>query len=333
LALHALDGTKIAAQVSTEKAMHREELEKYLSRLEEEIEEVMKQTGQTQESERGGYALPPEMADAARRRAQIAQSLQEMDAARCDHLHACDKEARVMKVEGRQKLGYNAQAVTEAKDLIIVAADVTNEANDSHQLTGMIQQAQETTGRKAEETVADSGYCCAEELDKAHEQAKPVLVNIKPATERGDKQYAKSQFAYDPDGDGYVCPHGERLEYAQTRERDGRQIKSYRCRHDGCAHRARCTADARGRTIERDCLEEAIERQKKRQQEPGKQALLRRRKEIAELSFARIKALMGFRRWTVRGLANVKAQWALICAVSNMKVLCNAWKLGKLRIA
>ena len=37
--------------------------------------------------------------------------------------------------------GYNAQIVV-TRDQIILAADVTTEANDSHQLTGMLNQAQ-----------------------------------------------------------------------------------------------------------------------------------------------------------------------------------------------
>ncbi len=56
------------------------------------------------------------------------------------------------------------------------------------------------------------------------------------------------------------------------------------------------------------------------------QALLRRRKAIIEPVFATIKQAMGFRRWTVRGLENVRTQWSLLCTVFNLNKLCQHWR-------
>lgn len=58
---------------------------------------------------------------------------------------------------------------------------------------------------------------------------------------------------------------------------------------------------------------------------PVKQALLRQRKAIIEPAFAAIKQAMGFRRWTVRGLENVRTQWALLCTAFNLKKLYRQW--------
>ena len=59
--------------------------------------------------------------------------------------------------------GYNAQAVV-TPDQIILAADVTCEANDVHQLSGMLDQAQANLEAVMGEdallgaAVADAGY-------------------------------------------------------------------------------------------------------------------------------------------------------------------------------
>ncbi len=54
---------------------------------------------------------------------------------------------------------------------------------------------------------------------------------------------------------------------------------------------------------------------------------------IVEPVFGIIKHVMGFRRWTLRGLENVKAQWAMLCSVYNLKKLYKNWLSGKILLA
>jgi predicted GIY-YIG superfamily endonuclease len=67
-------------------------------------------------------------------------------------------------------------------------------------------------------------------------------------------------------------------------------------------------------------------RQRAKRLDPVKRALLRRRKVIVEPVFGMVKEGEGFRRWTVRGLENVRTQWALVCTAYNLKKLAKAWK-------
>ena len=48
--------------------------------------------------------------------------------------------------------------------------------------------------------------------------------------------------------------------------------------------------------------------------------------------FGWIKQGMGFRRWTVMGLANVQAQWSLLCLTVNLKKLLPHWLDGRLAL-
>jgi len=72
--------------------------------------------------------------------------------------------------------------------------------------------------------------------------------------------------------------------------------------------------------------------QRKKRKQPEKQEALRQRKVIVEPVFGWIKQDMGFRRWTVMGLANVQAQWALMCLTVNLKKLLPHWSEGRLAL-
>jgi hypothetical protein len=45
----------------------------------------------------------------------------------------------------------------------------------------------------------------------------------------------------------------------------------------------------------------------------------RRRKAIAELPFGWIKHVLGFRRFSLRGLKKAQGEWQLVCAALNLK--------------
>ena len=52
--------------------------------------------------------------------------------------------------------------------------------------------------------------------------------------------------------------------------------------------------------------------------EPG-QRWYRKRKALAEPPFGWIKHVLGFRRFSLRGLKKVQGEWQLVCAALNLK--------------
>lgn len=79
-----------------------------------------------------------------------------------------DPETAIMKSnnKGFDQSG-NAQAVVDRDTQIIIAVDVTNEANDKKQLKPMLEMAQKNIGQgnKIEKISADAGYCSDENLE------------------------------------------------------------------------------------------------------------------------------------------------------------------------
>ena len=78
-------------------------------------------------------------------------------------------------------VGYNVQAVVDAKHHLIVAHEVTNIGNDRSQLSIMAKQAQAATGVRELTAIADRGYFKGEEI-LACEAAGVTPIVPKPLT-------------------------------------------------------------------------------------------------------------------------------------------------------
>ena len=65
------------------------------------------------------------------------------------------------------RLSYNCQAAVDEKEGVIVAADITSEANDKRQMLPMLEKVEETVEKKPEKAVMDAGYYSKDNLEKA----------------------------------------------------------------------------------------------------------------------------------------------------------------------
>jgi transposase len=71
-----------------------------------------------------------------------------------------DPDSRIMKDGATKEFvqAYNAQAAVDSQAQVIVAAAVTQEANDKKQLVPMLEQVKIMTGSQPQQATADSGY-------------------------------------------------------------------------------------------------------------------------------------------------------------------------------
>ena len=331
---HAVDGTKIQAVASARTTEHREDLERALVRVEASIAEMEAAVEKAEEDEAGEYRLPESLQEAEKLREAIGASLGRMKEVEREHLHPGEPEARLMPCAGRKDPAYNAQAVADAQAGIIVAQTAVNAESDNAQLVAMMEETQANLGKVAAETVADGGYASAQQLGEAQTLGYEVLVA--PGVETGGEkrgEYDSSKFEYDRAADEVICPQGERLKFEGVKKKGPSRpaVRSYHCEHSAqCPVRALCSRRRTGRRIEISPQRAAITRQREKRRDPAKQALLRQRKAIVEPVFATIKQAMGFRRWTVRGLENVRTQWALLCTALNLKKIYQHWAAGAL---
>lgn len=342
LALHAVDGTKIPAKGSNDGVRSREQLqemlEDILERLDRSIGDVMAEIERRDQEECGEYRLPKSMQDELKRKQQIQRALQELDETDKKVANPADSDARFMKNRRSKELSYNAQAMADRKSGMIVAADVVTDGADNGQLVPMIDQAKENVGEVALENVADAGYFSSSQIGLADERHYEVLVSKSSGETVGEKgadndPYHYSQFTFDERKDCCVCPIGAVLPFLQRKfnGKNNNEVRRYQCRdYKTCPEREKCCRGKGGRRIDISVNRKALKRHRDKRRQPEKKKQLKARKAIIEPVFGWIKEQLGFRRWTVAGLEDVRAQWDLVCTVINLKKLYKHWESQEL---
>ena len=315
----ALDGTKVKANASKHKAMSYERMEETEKKLEEEVKALLAEAARVDAEEEGKYGkgkrgdeLPEELARRESRLAKIREAKaaleeQAREAAKKEQAEVqarlrerekqeeergrklggrpplapdpeqakpepkaqrnfTDPDSRIMKDGATKEFvqGYNAQAAVDSHAQVIVAASVTQEANDKRQWVPMLEEVEVMTGSKPEQATADAGYFSEQSVGDAKLEGIDLLV-------APDRQ---------KHGEEVACGTGPPQAEVGVAERMRQKL----------------------RTVE------------------GR-AVYKMRKAVVEPVFGQIKEARGFRKFLLRGLEKVQAEWKLICATHNL------WKL------
>lgn len=275
----ALDGTKIQANASKHKAMSYDRMEKKAEELEAEVKRLMADAEKTDEEEDGkhgkgkrGDELPEELRfkEGRLRKIKAAMKALEEEAKGRPEAKAqrnfTDPDSRIMK-DGATKAfqqSYNCQAAVDASQ-VIVAAEVTQQANDKQQVHPMVKAIRQNTRRMPETMTQDNGYFSEENVE--HLKAKGIDIYVATGRQKHGT-------------DSPPCTRGRIPGGLTIRERMARKL-----------------ATKKGR------------------------AIYAKRKQIVEPVFGQIKEARGFRRFLLRGLEAVKAEWSLVCLTHNLMKL------------
>lgn len=113
-----------------------------------------------------------------------------------------DLDSRIMKTRAGYVQGYNAQAAADTDSNLIVAADVTQEANDVHQLDPMLDQVRQNLGKRPKRAVADAGYWSEAEVAQASKRVDVFVATTKDWKQRKALQEAGPPRGRIPEGLG-----------------------------------------------------------------------------------------------------------------------------------
>lgn len=318
----SLDGTKVKANASKHKAMSYGRMEKKAEELEGEVKRLLAEAQAVDDAEDARYGkdkrgdeLPKELRFKQDRLRKIKEAMKSLEAdskAEVDvkreeirlkeqtlekegrkhkgkkpkdpgdkpepkaQRNFTDPESRIMK-DGASKSfeqAYNCQAAVDEESQIIVATNVTQQANDKQQLEPLVEKIKKNAdGETPEKLSADNGY------------------------------FSESN-----------------VEYLEGEGVDG-YIATNRQKHGDAPELAGCGRIAKDATKQ--------ERMTRKLQTKKGCETYSKRKQIVEPVFGQIKETRGFRRFLLRGLENVSAEWDLICLTHNLLKLFRSGRMLK----
>lgn len=300
----SLDGTKIKANASRNKAMSYDRMGPEAERLQQEIEALLTQANDADanDDDQFGDLADDELPDELRRResrlAKILEAKEALEKAarrkaqdHVDKMEAegrnhrtnpdeavpdpksqrnfTDPESKIMKTsnKGFDQCG-NAQAVANEQQ-IIVAADVTDQANDVRQTIPLTEQTVANLDdagvtKNIKSFTADSGYFSEENMDSVDSN--------------------------DRINDSFIAT--------------GRQ-----------KHNDPVPDSPKGRPPKNLTAKQKMARRNRTKKGRAEYA---RRKVIIEPVFGQIKEGLGFRKFLLRGLEKMKGEWKLVCLTHNL---------------
>lgn len=338
LAVQAVDGTRMAANASLSRSYDAEGLRRLMDRVEQAIADLEAQN----EAGEGTTTphLPDELADKRALRERVRQAMDEFESQeRPRRINLTDKEARLMK--GRQGImaGYNAQAMVSPIEpdggltgMLVTAVDVVDQPSDNGLLIPMMVEAEEITGTKVQMTLADAGYFAAAQVAECALRGQQVAV-LDTHQRNHKNPYHKDRFIYDQDGDHFTCPMGQRLRFSHTQLSKQGDLRRVYCATAAvccqCPAFGVCTKDAkRGRRVATGPHDAMLRSHREWMSTDVCKQIYRRRKQLVEPVFGIIKEQMGAKRFLLRGLVNVAAEWTVLTTAFNLRTLWKVWRSG-----
>jgi transposase len=336
MAVQAIDGTKLQANATKDRTYDAKGLQRLLERTDTVIEELEKQNEVGDDPP--PIHLPEKLRQAQLLRTEVKTAMERLTAENgVERVNLTDNDAKLVKSRQGIVAGYNVQTVVSPLKvkvtdrpggMFVTAVDAVQDAEDHHQLINMLEQAEEMTGKKADMTLADTGYHSGANLAACAERKQ--MVAIPESQENRAKRPYHNDFSYDANTDGYICPMGQALKFLETRRIVKKIVRVYGglgavCRL--CSAFGVCTKNSyRGRELLIGQYDTLLRDHRDWMATPEAKIVYQRRKELSEPTFGIIKEQMGFRRFLLRGLENIKAETFMVATAFNLRSLYKAWR-------
>ena len=332
-----MDGTKLRAVNSNDKAFTQRALAKRIKVMEKSVKHYLEELDAQDEqeasdehqagSETGEEAKAFEvdkLASLLEKKEKSQEILDKMQKSGEKEVALTDPDCRQMMNHGRVESCYNMQAAVDSKNHLIVNYLVTNEASDLNQLSGVAISAKETLGVEQIDCLSDKGYYDFVEIKQCVDNGVTPYVAVKRSGSGGglvSPEFTADKFRYDKSADVYVCPAGQRLFFQSGIFQDGMDRRIYRCQKGVCSScqffMTKCTGNKRGRLIWRWVHEDVVDDMRKRMRLNPE--VMGERKKVVEHTFGTLKRAFGAPFLLLRGLRKVSGEVGLLLFSYNLR--------------
>ena len=318
----SLDGTKVKANASKHKAMSYGRMEKKAEELEGEVKRLLAQAQAVDEAEDARYGkdkrgdeLPEELRFKQNRLRKIKEAMKSLDANSKAKADVKREEIRLkeqaLEKEGRKRKGKKPKDPSDKP-----------EPKAQYNFTDPESRIMKDGASKSFE----QAYNCQAAVDEESQ----IIIATKVTQQANDKRQLEllvEEIKKNTDGEtpeklsadsGYFSEFN--VEYLEGECVDG-YIATNRQKHGDAPELAGC-----GRIAKDATKQERMTR--KLRTKKGRETYSKR-KQIVEPVFGQIKETRGFRRFLLRGLENVSAEWDLICLTHNLLKLFRSGRMPK----
>jgi transposase len=323
--LVAIDGSKFKAVNGRDRNFTKHKLKARMQQLEESVARYLADLDRADRdpssvTEARVEHLKGKVETVKAQMRRLKQLGKKMAEAPDEQISLTDPDARSMATSARGSgvVGYNVQAVVDAKHHFVVAHEVTNRGTDRAQLASMSKQAKEVLDTDELTALADRGYYAGPEILKCEQAGINVLVPKSHTSGNLAKgQFDKRDFRYNARRDEYRCPVGERAIWRfKTVEHDQVIHKYWSSACPKCPIKAQCTTGDYRRIArwEHEAVLKAMERRLEKMHDAA-----RIRRQTIEHVFGTLKSWMGATHFLMKRLPNVKTEMSLHVLAYNLK--------------
>jgi len=174
LGVVALDSTRVKANASRDRVMSEAGLRAERARKRRQVRRWQRELAALEADENPG-GLVAELERVQQRLAEIPGQLQELRKSGQSRLSRSDRDSRFLRSREGFVLGYTAEAAVSA-DGMILAARVTQAANDHASLVPLVDQVERRCGQRPEKVLADAGFYSNQNVEAMEEYGVELYV-------------------------------------------------------------------------------------------------------------------------------------------------------------
>jgi transposase len=311
----ALDGTKIQANASKHKAMSYERMEKRAAELEAEVAKWLSAAAAADAEEdklygrdKTGDEMPEWVADKKRRAETIRKAKAELEeeakAAAEAKLKAEAEAQEKREAEGRRKPGPKAAAPSTEPDAKAQKNFTDPDSRIMKSKGGFVQAYNAQAAVDAEAQIIVAQDVTQSAVDSG--QLVPMTDAIESNLGRKPEQLS---------ADAGYCSEAN-LKALESRSIDV-YVATGRAR-DAVAGTVKGEAAVTPLSPQTTDAPTRVDAMRTKIKAGGHASPYRLRKQLPEPVFGQIKQARGFRQFLLRGFANVRAEWAIVCTVHNL---------------